>query len=200
MICQADGGLGSMGKLIYAAITSLDGYVEDDQGTVDWAAPDEEVHAFVNDLERGIGTHLYGRRMYETMVYWETVSTAPDQPGVSREYAQIWRAAEKIVYSRTLATVSSARTQIEHDFDPEAVRRLKEAADTDISVGGAELAGTAMAAGLVDEIQLFLAPIVVGGGKRALPAGVRAPLELADERRFDGGVVHLRYAVTGRRA
>jgi dihydrofolate reductase len=200
MICQADGGLGSMGKLIYAAITSLDGYVEDDQGTIDWAAPDEEVHAFVNDLERGIGTHLYGRRMYETMVYWETVSTAPDQPGVSREYAQIWRAAEKIVYSRTLATVSSARTQIEHDFDPEAVRRLKEAADTDISVGGAELAGTAMAAGLVDEIQLFLAPIVVGGGKRALPAGVRAPLELADERRFDGGVVHLRYAVTGRRA
>jgi dihydrofolate reductase len=185
-----------MAKLIYSAIASLDGYVEDDQGKFDWAAPDEEVHAFVNDLERPIGTYLYGRRMYETMVFWETVSTDADQPAVVRDYAEPWRAAEKVVYSRTLQAVSSARTRIERDLDLEAVRQLKETCDADITIGGAELAGQALAMGLVDECHLLLAPIVVGGGKRALPADVRAQLELLDERRFESGVVYLRYRVS----
>ena len=183
-------------KLIYAAIASLDGYVEDEEGRFDWAAPDDEVHAFVNDLERPIGTYLYGRRMYETMVFWETVSTEADEPAVFRDYAGIWRAAEKIVYSRTLQTVSSARTRIEREFDRDAVRRLKQSSGADIAIGGAELAGHAIGAGLVDECHLFLCPIVVGGGKRALPDNVRAQLELLDERRFRNGVVHLRYRVS----
>lgn len=182
-----------MAKLIYSAIASLDGYVEDEDGKFDWAAPDEEVHAFVNDLERPIGTYLYGRRMYETLVYWETASTGADQPAVSRDFAEIWRAAEKIVYTRTLQAPSSARTQIERDFIPETITQLKEASASDLTVGGADLAGQAIAANLVDECHLFLTPIVVGGGRRALPAGVRARLELLDERRFDGGVVYLRY-------
>src|SRR5450432_1146983 len=154
-----------MAKLIYAAIASLDGYVEDEEGRFDWAAPDVEVHAFVNDLERPIGTYLYGRRMYETMVFWETVSTEAE-PAVIRDFAGIWRAAEKIVYSRALQTVSSARTRIEREFDRDAVRRLKQSSGADIAVGGAELAGHAIGAGLVDECHLFLCPIVVGGGKR----------------------------------
>jgi dihydrofolate reductase len=183
-------------KLIYSAITSLDGYVEDAGGQFDWAAPDEEVHAFVNDLERAIGTYLYGRRMYETMVFWETASTGLDQSTVTREFAEIWRAAEKIVYSRTLQTVSSARTRIERDFDLDAIRRLKEASGPDITVGGAELAGQAISAGLVDECELFLTPIAVGGGKPALPADVRTPLELLDEHRFGSGVVYLRYRMS----
>src|ERR1700722_1968661 len=165
-----------MAKLIYGAIASLDGYVEDREGRFDWAEPDDEVHAFVNDLERPIGTYLYGRRMYETMVFWETVSTG--------DYAGIWRTAEKIVYSRVLQTVSSARTRIEREFDRDAVRRLKQSSGADITVGGAELAGHAIGAGLVDECHLFLCPIVVGGGKRALPGNVRARLELLNERRF----------------
>jgi dihydrofolate reductase len=184
-----------MAKLIYSAIASLDGYVEDKQGKFDWGAPDEEVHAFVNDLERPIGTYLYGRRMYETMVYWETVSTSGDQAAVTRDFAEIWRAAEKIVYSRTLQTPSSARTRVERDFDPATIRRLKESSDRDITVGGAELAGEAISAGLVDECQLFLVPIVVGGGKRALPDDVRVRLELLTERRFRCGVVHLHYGL-----
>jgi dihydrofolate reductase len=184
-----------MAKLIYSAIASLDGYVEDEQGKFDWAAPDDDVHAFVNDLERPIGTYLYGRRMYETMVFWETVSTGGVQPAVMRDFAEIWRAAEKIVYSRTLQATSSARTRIERDFDPGAVTRLKESSRRDITVGGAALAGEAIAAGLVDECHLFLAPVVVGGGKRALPDSVRAQLELLAERRFRGGVVHLHYGV-----
>jgi dihydrofolate reductase len=159
----------------------------------DWAAPDDEVHAFVNELERAIGTYLYGRRMYETMRFWETVGTGGGQPAAVEEFAQIWRAAQKIVYSRTLQTVSSARTSIERDFEPAAIRRLKASAGRDISVGGAGLAGQAIAAGLVDECHLFLGPVVVGGGKRALPDNVRARLELLDERRFDSGVVYLRY-------
>ena len=179
-----------MANLIYAAIASLDGYVEDEQGTFDWAAPDEEVHAFVNDLERPIGTYLYGRRMYETMVYWETDD---DDAPVTRDYAEIWRAAEKVVYSRTLQTVSSERTRIERDFDTAAIKQLKESERSDISIGGAELAGHAIAEGLVDECHLLLVPVVVGGGKRALPAGVHAELELLDERRFRSGVVHLHY-------
>jgi dihydrofolate reductase len=184
-----------MAKLIYAAIASLDGYVEDKQGTFDWSAPDEEVHSFINDLERPIGTYLYGRRMYQTMVYWETVSTGDDESAAARDYTQIWRAAEKVVYSRTLQTSSSARTRIEPDFDLSAVRLLKESADRDISIGGAELAGQALSAGLVDECHLFLCPIVVGGGKRALPDDVRTNLELLAERRFRSGVVHLHYRV-----
>jgi dihydrofolate reductase len=184
-----------MGKLIYSAIASLDGYVEDEQGRFEWAAPDDEAHAFVNNLERRVGTYLYGRRMYETMVFWETVSTGADQPVVSRDYAQLWRATEKIVYSRTLRTVSSARTRIEQEFDPDAVRELKQTSERDITIGGAELAGEAIAEGLVDELHLLLGPVLVGGGKRALPDGIRARLELLDERRFREGVVHLRHRV-----
>ncbi|MGH2658958.1 MAG: dihydrofolate reductase family protein [Actinomycetota bacterium] len=184
-----------MAKLIYSAIASLDGYVEDEAGKFDWAMPDEEVHAFVNDLERPIGTYLYGRRMYETMVFWETASTQADEPPVFYDYGAIWQAAEKIVYSRTLQTASSAKTWIEREFDRDAVRRLKQSSEADITVGGAELAGQAIGAGLVDECHLFLYPIMVGGGKRALPDDVRAQLELLDERRFRNGVVHLRYRV-----
>ena len=179
-----------MARLIYSAIASLDGYIEDEQGNFDWAAPDEEVHAFANDLERPIGTYLYGRRMYETMVYWETDD---DQAAVARDDAEIGRAAEKIVYSRTLQTVSSERTRIEREFDAAAITRLKESSRADITIGGAELAGQAIAAGLVDECHLLLGPVLVGGGKRALPAGAHAELELLDERRFRSGVVHLHY-------
>jgi dihydrofolate reductase len=185
-----------MANLIYAALASLDGYVEDEKGRFDWAAPDEDVHAFVNDLERPLGTYLYGRRMYETMVFWETASTEADEPAVFRDYAEIWRAAEKVVYSRTLQTVSSARTRIEREFDRDGVRRLKESSGADISIGGAELAGHAFAAELVDECHLFLCPIVVGGGKRAVQDNLRAQLELLDERRFRNGVVHLHYRVS----
>jgi dihydrofolate reductase len=185
-----------MAKLIYSAIASLDGYVEDEQGRFEWAAPDDEVHAFVNDLERPIGVYLYGRRMYETMVYWETAGTSGDPPAVIRDYAEIWRAAEKIVYSRTLETVSSAKTRIERDLDTDAIQRLKETSGSDITIGGAELAGQAIAAGLVDELHLLLGPIVVGGGKRALPDNTRAQLQLMDERRFRSGVVHLHYRIS----
>jgi dihydrofolate reductase len=184
-----------MAKLIYSAIASLDGYIEDEQGNFDWSAPDEQVHAFVNDLERPIGTYLYGRRMYETMAYWETVDTSDDESAVARDYAQIWRTAEKIVYSHSIQALSSDRTRIERDFDVAAIRRLKESSDSDISVGGAELGGQALALGLVDECHLFLCPVVVGGGKRALPDGVRTQLELLAERRFRSGVVHLHYRV-----
>jgi dihydrofolate reductase len=183
-----------MAKLIYAAITSLDGYVEDAEGNFDWAAPDEEVHAFANDLERPIGTYLYGRRMYETMVFWETAG-GDAEPPVFRDYAEIWRAAEKVVYSRRLQAASSAKTRIEREFDIDGIRRLKGASDSDIAIGGAELAGQAIQAGLVDECHLLLCPVVVGGGKRALPAKVRSGLELLDEGRFEGGVVHLHYRI-----
>jgi dihydrofolate reductase len=182
-----------MAKLIYSAITSLDGYVADDDGNFDWAAPDEEVHTIVNDLERPVGTYLYGRRMYETMVYWETAHLVADQPAFVQDFTAMWQAADKIVYSRTLETVSSARTRIERDFDPDAVRQLKASAGRDITVGGPDLAAQAIEAGLVDEWQLFVTPVVVGGGKRSLPNGVRLKLELLDERRFGNGVVHLRY-------
>ena len=184
-----------MGNLIYAAIASLDGYVEDKRGSFEWAAPDDEVHAFVNDLERPIGTYLYGRRMYETMVFWETVDTDGADEPVARDFAGIWQAADKIVYSRTLETPSSARTRIERDFDPAAIGRLKQSSVPDLAIGGAALAGEAMAAGLVDECHLLLCPIVVGGGKRALPEDVLVHLELVDERRFDSGVVYLRYRI-----
>jgi dihydrofolate reductase len=182
-----------MARLIYSAIGSLDGYVEDASGKFDWAAPDEEVHAFVNELERPIGTYLYERRMFETMLFWETVDPDGDGPAVAREYAAIWQAAEKVVYSRTLAAVSGARTRIERDLDPGAIEQLKQTSGSDISIGGAEIAGQAIAAGLVDELQLLLAPVLVGGGKRALPNDVGAPLDLLDEHRFAGGAVFLRY-------
>jgi dihydrofolate reductase len=182
-----------MAKLIYSAIASLDGYIADEDGNFDWAAPDEEVHRFVNDLERPVGTYLYGRRMYEVMVYWETAHTLADQPPFIRDFAEIWQAADKIVYSKTLDTVSSARTRIERDFDLEAVRQLKASAGSDITVGGPELAAQAIEAGLVDEFHLFLTPIVVGGGTRALPDNVRVELELLEERRFGNGVVHVHY-------
>ena len=180
--------------LIYAMIASLDGYVEDESGRFDWAAPDEEVHAFVNELERPIGTYLYGRRMYETMVAWETMD---DEHPVMRDFAELWRAAEKIVYSRSLESASSARTRVEHDFDAGAVRRLKESAQGDIGIGGPELAGQAIAAGLVDECHLIVVPVLVGGGKGAFPDGVRVDLELLDERRFAGGAVYLHYKLLG---
>jgi dihydrofolate reductase len=180
-------------KLIYSALSSLDGYVADEDGNFDWAVPDEEVHAFINDLDRPVGTYLYGRRMYETMVGWETDPTLADRSPLMRDFAQIWRAADKIVYSRTLERVTSARTRIERDFDPEAVRWMKAAAGRDLTVGGPDLAAHAIKAGLVDEWRLFVTPIVVGGGKRSVPDNVRVKLELLDERRFKGGVVYLHY-------
>ena len=187
-----------MSRLIYSSITSLDGYTADVDGNFDWAAPDEELHAFVNDLERPIGTYLYGRRMYEVMVGWETLHTLADQRPVIQDFAEIWQAADKIVYSTTLETVTSARTRIERDFDPESVRQIKASATRDITIGGPELAAHAIAAGLVDEYHLFLTPIVVGAGTRSFPEHVltdktKLKLGLLDEHRFGNGVVHLHY-------
>ena len=182
-----------MGKLIYAALASLDGYVEDGEGKFDWAEPDEDVHAFVNDLERPIGTYLYGRRMYETMVFWETAGTEPDEPAVFSDYAAIWRAAEKVVYSTTLESVSSEKTRIERTFDPDAVGKLKAEADHDLTVDGPNLAAQAIAAGLVEEYHLFITTSVVGGGKRFFPDGVRLDLDLVEQRTFDTGLMYARY-------
>jgi dihydrofolate reductase len=182
-----------MGRLIYSTIASLDGYVADRDGGFDWAAPDEEVHRFVNDLERPVGTYLYGRRMYDTMRYWETAHTEPDRSPVSRDFTEIWQRAEKVVYSRTLESVSTGRTRLERAFDPDVVRELKESSASDISIGGPGLAAEAFRAGLVDECHLLLNPILVGGGTQSLPDGVRLDPELLDERRFEGGVVHLHY-------
>lgn len=182
-----------MARLIYSAISSLDGYTEDINGKFDWAAPDQEVHRFINNLERTAGTHLYGRRMYETMMVWETdPNLAADSP-LTQDFAQIWQAANKIVYSKTLETVSTRKTQLERSFDPETVRRLKETIEHDIIIGGPELAAHAFRAGLIDEYHLFLAPIIVGSGKKSLPDNVRLELELLDERRFNSGMVFLRY-------
>ena len=182
-----------MAHLIYAAISSLDGYIEDRQGRFDWYAPDEEVHRFINDLERAAGTYLLGRRMYETMMVWETDPTLAADSPITRDYAEIWQAANKIVYSTTLGTVSTRKTQLERTFDPAAIRKLKEAVEQDISIGGPELAAHAFRAGLIDECQLFLTPIIVGGGKPSLPDDVRLELELLEERRFGSGVDFLRY-------
>jgi dihydrofolate reductase len=188
-----------MAKLIYSAITSLDGYITDEDGSFDWATPNQEVHAFVNDLERPIGTYLYGRRMYETMVPWETAPAPGDTP-TTKDYAAIWQSADKIVYSTALQEAMSERTRIERHFDPYAIRKLKASADRDISVGGADLAAQALRAGLVDEIHLFLNPVVVGGGAPSLPDSLRLDLELLDERRFAGGVVYVSYLVKPRAA
>jgi dihydrofolate reductase len=182
-----------MAKLIYLMLTSLDGYVADGEGKFDWAEPDEEVHTFVNDLARPVGTYLYGRRMYEVMTFWENSDAFADQPRYFQDFATIWQAADKIVYSKTLAAPSTAKTRIERDFAPEAVRRLKAAAERDLAVSGPDLAAQAFRAGLVDECHLFLAPVIVGGGKQALPDDARVQLELLSERRFGNGMVFLRY-------
>jgi dihydrofolate reductase len=186
--------LSGMADLVYSAITSLDGFIADEQGDFRWAAPDEEVHQFVNDLERSVGTYLYGRRMYEVMQVWETMHTE-GEPEVMRDFAELWRGADKVVYSTTLDAVSTPRTRLERSFDPVAVAAMKAAADRPLGIGGAGIAAAALRAGLVDELQLFFHPIVVGGGTGWLPHGLRVPLTLVDERRFASGVVHARYRV-----
>jgi dihydrofolate reductase len=182
-------------KLIYSAIASLDGYVADEDGNFDWAVPDEEVHAFINDLDRPLGIYLYGRRMYETMAGWETDPNLAEQSPLMRDFARLWQGADKVVYSKTLEAASTTKTRIERDFDPEAVRRMKALEGRDLIVGGPELAAQAFRAGLVDECHLFFAPIVVGGGKKSLPDDIRMQLELLVERRFKSGVVYLRYRI-----
>ncbi len=182
-----------MARLVYTTIASLDGYINDAQGGFEWSAPDEEVHAFVNDLERPIGTYLLGRRMYETLAVWETMDAAPDQPEVIRDYASIWRAAEKVVFSTSLDAVRTERTRLERRFDPVAVAALVVSADRDVSIGGAHLAAGALLAGLVDEIRVFVTPVIVGGGTRFLPEGARLELALVDEHRFGNGVVYCGY-------
>jgi dihydrofolate reductase len=182
-----------MAKLIYSAATSLDGYVNDDEGGFAWAEPDEEVHSFFNELERPIGTHLYGRRMYDVMRYWQDPPDLADQPPQIRDYAEIWQGADKVVYSSSLESVDTARTRLERSFDPAAVRQLKEGAAADLSIGGPTLAAEALRAGLVDELHQVLNPVVVGGGTPWLPAGLHLELELLDEGRFQGGAVHLHY-------
>ena len=182
-----------MAKLIYSGIMSLDGYTVDEEGSFDWSAPDAEVHAFVNELERPVGTYLYGRRMYEVMRFWET-EPDPSAPKHIRDYGEIWRSADKIVYSTSLPAVSTPRTRMERSFDTDAVRSLKADSERDLGIGGPELAAQAVAAGLVDEYHLFLNPIVIGGGTPFLPHRVRLHLELLDEHRFANGVVYLRYA------
>ena len=184
-----------MARLIYFAICSLDGFVEDGHGGFDWAAPDEEVHRFANDVVRPVGTYLYGRRMYETMRPWDTFEAVSGAPPSAQEFAQLWRAAQKVVFSRTLESVTTGRTRLERGFDPEGLRHLKASAATDLAVGGAALAGQALRSGLVDELHLVLVPVVVGDGKPALPDGVRLDLSLVDLRRFAGGAVALRYDV-----
>jgi dihydrofolate reductase len=182
-----------MASLIYSAIASLDGYVADEDGKFDWAAPDDEVHTFINDLERRVGTHILGRRMYEVLAYWDDPPALDEQPSCVQEFAKLWRSADKVVYSRTLETARTARTRIERDFDPEAIRQLKEQSDRDLAVGGPGLAAEAIRAGLVDEYQLFVVPVVVGAGTRSLPSDTRVELELLDERRFPNGTVFLHY-------
>ncbi|HEY4441386.1 MAG TPA: dihydrofolate reductase family protein [Candidatus Elarobacter sp.] len=183
-------------RLTYIATTSLDGFIQDDEGSIDWSPPSDDVHSFINDLCRPIGTFLFGRLMYETMVYWETAQTRPDRPANASDFAGIWQAADKIVYSKTLDTVRSAGTRLERDFDADQVRQMKATATRDINVGGSELGGQALKDGLVDDLHMFVVPIVLGGGKRYLPAGLRAKLELVDERRFAGGTVYLHYRVS----
>lgn len=184
-----------MAKLIYTALTSVDGYVVDADGSFDWAAPDPEVHAFVNELDRPAGTYLLGRRMYEVLRYWETALEQPDLHAVEQDYARIWLGLDKVVYSSTLSRVDTARTRIERTFDPDRVRELKEQASADLGIGGPHLAAAALRAGLVDEVRQILAPVVVGGGTAMLPDGLRMDLELLDQRRFAGGFVYLGYAV-----
>lgn len=186
-----------MARLSYAMIASLDGYIEDSSGSFDWAMPDEEVHRFFNDLDRSVGRHLYGRRLYEVMLFWEDPDNLAGMPDYVLDYGEIWRAADKVVFSRSLEAAQSERTSIEREFDPELIRRWKSEADADLAIGGAELAGLALRAGLVDDVHLVIAPVLVGGGKRALPEGIRQSLELVDTRRFASGFVHLAYRMKG---
>jgi dihydrofolate reductase len=186
-----------MARLAYTFIASLDGYIEDPEGNFDWGEPSEEAHAFVNGLTAEAGTYLYGRRMYETMAVWETDPGFAEESAAMRDFVTIWQAADKVVYSSTLADVSTRKTRIERSFDPDSVRELKAAAESDLAIGGADLAAQAFRAGLVDECHVFLAPVVIGGGKPALPDDVRLDLELTDQRRFEGGMAYLRYAVRG---
>jgi dihydrofolate reductase len=186
-----------MAKLIYSGIASLDGYTVDAQGNFDWSAPDEQVHAFINDRERSVGTYLFGRRMYEVMSYWESSEILADESPIAQDFAQIWQAANKVVYSTTLERPTTARTRLERSFDPGTVSQLKASSPSDLSIGGPELAAQALRAGLVDECQLYLVPLAVGGGTPYLPIGLRVPLELIQERRFGGGTVFLQYRVTG---
>lgn len=186
-----------MAKLIYSVLASLDGYIEDERGNFDWAEPDVEVHTFINDLTRLVGTHLLGRRMHETMVFWDSPEAVEGQPRVIQEFAEIWRASEKVVFSRTLEEVSSEKARIEPEFDLDLVRRLKDESEKDISIGGPELAAQAIEAGLVDEWQIFLVPAIVGGGKRAFPDGRRSDLEALEQQRFGNGTIFLRYATRG---
>jgi dihydrofolate reductase len=182
-------------RLIYATIASLDGYITDTDGNFDWAAPDEEVHGFINDLERPIGTYLYGRRMYQVMVAWEAICESDATSAVTRDYAAIWRAADKIVYSTTLPAVSSARSRLEREFEPHAVRELKDSVDRDLGIGGPALAAQAIGAGLVDELHMILLPVVIGGGTPALGRSVRCDLDLVEDRSFGNGTMYLRYLV-----
>ncbi|HSL27727.1 MAG TPA: dihydrofolate reductase family protein [Anaerolineales bacterium] len=186
-----------MAKLIYIANISLDGYTEDKDGKFDWTDPSEEYFRFITDLVRGMGTHLYGRRMYESMRVWETDPNLAAESPLRRDFAEVWQAADKIVYSRTLETISTRRTQLERTFDPDAIRQLKEAVEQDILIGGPELAAHALRSGVLDECHLFVVPIIVGGGKSALPDKVRLELELLEERRFGNGIVFLRYRTSG---
>ena len=186
-----------MAKLIYSAITSLDGYVADQDGGFDWCTPDAEVMAFLNEVERPIGTYLYGRRMYEVMAGWETAHLRESQPPTSEDFTRLWQAASKVVYSRTLDEVTTSKTRLEREFDPGAVRRMKEESETDLSVGGAELAGHALKTGVVDEVHLYLSPVLVGGGTPSLPGDLRLPLTLLEERRFGNGTVYVRYRTGG---
>jgi dihydrofolate reductase len=185
-----------MAKLIYSFNTSLDGYIKDEEGNFGWTEPDEEVHTFFNELERTIGTSLYGRRLYETMRYWQDPPGLESADDYIREYAAIWQDTDKIVYSRTLRQPSTPRTRIESEFEPEAVRELKHTAERDLSVGGAELAAEALRAWLVDELKQVIHPVIVGGGTHWLPDGLRLDLELVDERRFAAGPVLLHYRTT----
>jgi len=185
-----------MAKLIFSAITSLDGYYEDESGAFDWGTPDEEMFGFVNDLEGSVGTYLYGRRMCETMVYWETAQSLADQQSYERDFTKMWHAADKIVYSRSLSTVSSAKTRLERNFDPKVIHEMKSEQERDITVSGPNLAAQAFRAGLVDECQLFLTPVVLGGGKPSLPNDIRLECELLNERRFPSGVVFLHYGIS----
>jgi len=184
-----------MAKLIYVANVSLDGYIEDENGSFNWTAPDDELLAFITDLVRPVGTHLYGRRLYETMAVWETDRGLAASSPLMADFGNVWQGADKVVYSTTLDAVSTARTRLERTFDPDSVRDLKASATTDLTVGGAQLAAHALKAALVDECQLIIRPVVVGGGKPALPRGTRIDLELIDERRLSNGVMYVRYRV-----